>query len=88
MEAEEPDEVGAVGVEVLAAVGAVEAHAGVDPLDAFVPDVTEQGGLRVLTHRRAEVQTEAHVGQFDVVLVEPVGPGRGTAAAAGSRARR
>ena len=72
MQAEQADDVGAVGVEVLALAGAVEADLGSGPLDAFVADVAEQGAGGVLADRGAEVQAQREVGELGLDVVEQI----------------
>jgi hypothetical protein len=59
VEAEEADDVCAIGVEVLALAGAVQADFGSGSFDALVADVTEQRAVGVLADRCTEVETEA-----------------------------
>ena len=58
VKAQQADDVGAVGVEVLPLAGAVEADLGAGALDALVAHVPEEGARRVLADRRAEVEAE------------------------------
>jgi hypothetical protein len=71
VEAEEPDDVGAVRVEVLPLAGAVEADLGPRARHPFVSHVPEQRPRRVLADRRPEVQPQREVGELDLVGLEP-----------------
>ncbi|HEY5109552.1 MAG TPA: hypothetical protein VII96_08065 [Acidimicrobiales bacterium] len=66
MQAEEADDVRAVGMEVLASVRPVEANARVDPGDPLVADVGADIGLAILANWSAELQTETHIGRLDL----------------------
>ena len=70
MQAQEPDDVGAVGVEVLALPGPVEPHARVRALEALIPDMSQQRGTRVLAHGPAELNSEPDIGQLSLLRRE------------------
>ena len=65
LQAQQPDEIGAVGVEVLATARAVEAHARIRAGHAFVAHVAEQRSLRILAHGLAEMEAEPEVRDLD-----------------------
>ena len=72
MEAEESDDVSAVGVEVLALAGAVEAHLGPGPFDALVSHVAKERAFGVLADRGAEVEAEREVRELDLHVTQQV----------------
>ena len=64
LEAQQADDVRAVGVEVLATPCPVEPHARIGARDTLVPDMAEEGGIGVLANRGADLETEPDVGQL------------------------
>src|SRR5680860_1535453 len=71
-EAQQPDEVRAVGVEVLPGPGAVQTRAGIAGVHTLVADVTEQARVGILSDRGTELRTEPAVRQLRLRLVEEV----------------
>src|SRR5204863_10220923 len=67
LQAQQPDDVGAVGVEVLALGCRVEPYLGAGARDAAVRNVAEQRAFRVLADWRSEVEPQPDVGQLHIV---------------------
>ena len=72
MEAEQPDDVCAVGVEVLTLAGPIEADLRAGSFDPFVSHVSEHGSGRILAHGRAEMQAESEVRELGLRLGEQI----------------
>ena len=70
LETQETHQIGSVGVKVLSAVGAVDAHRGAGARDALVADMTQQAALRVLADGCAELEPQPDVRGLDRVRGE------------------